>query len=424
MNELFEQVPYPRVMADGFSDAEMAVLRPLCGGLEQMHSHWHPEEHDVLLTTNARMLAYSPVRFRIMFMPPPVEQADEYGASPYSRSWLQDKPARNLEITPFAEKERLAALVRNSCVPQAGARYRGINLPVDPAHTAYPLLYEKLSRPYVLAAILENNNDPESADRYQSTLWLPASARSHLADWFRYAVSRWRTRRPDLFPETAEWRSSDDWASPDERRARAALIDFDEEEDARRAEAAMQRATLVEQVESARIDGDNDRKILEATGEDLVAVVQRMLQDLGFDVIDADQMPQHKGKKREDLRVNDGAWTAVVEVKGYTGAAKSNDLMQVQRAMTMYAATEKKMPDAAWYVVNTHREMDPSQRPDPLVERAEDVADFADNSDGTVLDSRELFKLWRSVRGGELSADEARSVLRENRGYFKIAPLS
>ncbi|MGG7453053.1 hypothetical protein ACQ3HE_19315 [Plantibacter auratus] len=424
MNEFFEQVPHPRVMAHGFSDAEMAVLRPLCGGLEQFHADWHPEEHDVLLTTNARTLSHSPVRFRIMFMPPPVENSDEYGASSASRSWIQDKPARNLEITSFAEEQRLAALIRNSCVPEAGARYRGIHLPVSPGHTAYPLLRERLARPYVLAAILENNNDPKTADFYQSTLWLPASARSHLADWFRYAVSRWRALRPDLFPETAEWRSSDAWASPDERRARTALIDFDEREDERRAEAAIQRAALAEQVDSARVDGDNDRKILEATGEDLVAIVHRMLQDLGFDVIDADQMPQHKGKKREDLRVSDSAWTAVVEVKGYTGAAKSNDLMQVQRAMTMYAATEKKLPDAAWYVVNTYREMDPSQRPEPLAERPEDVADFADSSDGTVLDTRELFKLWRSVRAGELHADEARTVLRENRGYFKNAPLS
>ncbi|VXB04275.1 hypothetical protein PLANTIT3_110016 [Plantibacter sp. T3] len=357
-------------------------------------------------------------------MSPPAKTSEGSFITPFSVAYTQFNPARNLEVMPHAAAEKIETLVRNSCVPDPGANYRGIMLPVSLSLTGTPLLRESLSGPRVLAAIFESNARPDKADEYSSTLWLPASARPYLADWVRYAISRWRQFRPDLFPESAEWRSGDEWASSSELRVRATLVEFDQKEAERVSEAAVERDALVKHVELAQTEGDEHRRLLESTGEELVTRVLGVLVDLGFEVVDADQLPQHKGKKREDLRISDGDWTAVAEVKGYTGAAKSNDLMQVQQAMMTYTATEGKLPDAGWYIINAHREMDPSQRPEPLSQRPDDVALFANNSEGSVLDVRELFRLGRAVTSAQLSADSARAMLRQNRGYFRCPPLS
>lgn len=421
MNNYFVKVPHPRVIAAGFNAEELEALRPICGNLVRMHKGWHPEEHDVLLEADRDELSMNPVPFRIQFMSRPAKQAGS-GSSymPFTRAHTQFDPARNLEIDDFAKAEKLETLIKDSCAPEPGVPYRGFSAPVRPEFTALPLLREDLRRPLVLAAILENNRRPESPGKgYESTLWLPSSARSRAGDWLRYAISRWRAYRPDLFPESAEWRSSDEWLAPEELRTRAILFSFDEEAARRVAQAAEQRAALVDQVRVAEAEGGEQRRILEATGDDLVAVLINVFFGLGFEVVDADQLPQHKGKKQEDLRLVDGSWTAIAEVKGYTGAAKSNDLMRVQRAVAVYAAVEGKLPEAVWYIVNAHLGMDPSQRPEPLAAQPDVVAEFAENSDGTVLDTRELFKLWRAVQMDEITAESARLLLKGSRGYFR-----
>lgn len=118
--------------------------------------------------------------------------------------------------------------------------------------------------------------------------------------------------------------------------------------------------------------------------------------------------------------MTDGNWTALVEVKGYVGAAKSNDLNQVTRAAVAFAMTERRAPDALWYVPNPERNTDPGQRAVALAGREDDLTAFAENHDGCLIDTRELFRLRQDMATGQMSAEDARAVLKSARGRLTL----
>lgn len=270
----------------------------------------------------------------------------------------------------------------------------------------------------MLAGILE---DDEAGTVRDSVFWLPDIARSALVDWVRAAFDRWRAADPDAFPLTAEWRRADEWSSPDELAARGTLASFDAEEARRREEADEKRRELSEKVDVAEGAGDAWRALLSDTGDDLVKAVQDALELMGFTGIDSDALPENKGKKREDLRVMQDGWTALVEVKGYAGAAKSNDLQQLNGAAVAYAAATGSQADALWYIVNAHREADPAQRETPLGSREDDLATFAEYSSGSLIDTRQLFALRQLVATNQMSKENARAALMSAGARF-VAP--
>jgi hypothetical protein len=158
---------------------------------------------------------------------------------------------------------------------------------------------------------------------------------------------------------------------------------------------------------------------LTAQGEDLVAEVTAALSEIGFVVVDMDKERGDKGEKLEDLQVSDGDWRGIVEVKGYGGrrTARTNDLLQIGRAVVRYVMSIGSPPNAQWYVVNQMAGSDPSQRPKPLAANPDDVATFA-ASGGLVIDTAELFRIREAVRRGELAALDARQLLKDSKGVF------
>ncbi|GAA4153793.1 hypothetical protein GCM10022286_00620 [Gryllotalpicola daejeonensis] len=423
--------PRPRVLAIGMSDDEIEVMRSASGSVVAVTSPFeaHPEEHDVLVIANAEFHEHSGLfPRRLVFAGKPVSPTkgrvfgyvgSDSGAR--SSAVTQNSPARDLEVTADAGLLAIEALVRRSCMPSPGAIYKGLPASVNPARDAKILLRERLDRPLTLAAIFESDGWGDTRD---SAIWLPHTARAHLKDWLLFAFGMWRERNPEMFPVTADWMSADEWSAPDEIRARNALTAFDEEEERRQAQAAEQRAELVAAMDSTADHGTAWRSLISETGEELVAAVKGALEYLGFTVIDSDALPENKDKKQEDLRVIDDGWVALAEVKGYTGSAKSNDLHQVTRAATTFALIEQRTPDALWYIPNTQREIDPSQRETALAGRDDDLASFAKEHDGCLIDTRDLFALRQRVATGECTAEEARALLKDTRGRFtaELAP--
>ncbi|MEN0083166.1 MAG: hypothetical protein AAGC66_00225 [Leifsonia sp.] len=171
----------------------------------------------------------------------------------------------------------------------------------------------------MLAALLEGEDHVERTD---SAFWLPDIARSALSDWVRAAFEHWRTGDPEAFPENAAWKHAANWSSPRELESKQRITEFDAEEEVRREQIERERQLLVTAVQSAERSGELWRSILSETGDDLVRAVHGAFEALGFSVLDADALPQHKGKKREDLRVSDKDWVSLVEVKGYSGGCQ------------------------------------------------------------------------------------------------------
>ncbi|MEV7621123.1 hypothetical protein AB0N59_13405 [Microbacterium sp. NPDC089321] len=422
--------PRPRVLAIGLTDAEVESLRPVVGSItttERMYDV-HFEEHDVLIHVNADFSDAAGLLSRRIAFAAPVDTkqprfpvASGSGSSshtPPTRARTQFKPSHSFELTEFANQSGLVSLVRRSCWPAEKATYTGFTGMVHPKRTVYPLLRERLSNPRVLAGILEEEEDGVVKD---SVFWLPDIARSALVDWVRAAFDRWRAADPDTFPVTAEWRRADQWSSPDEIAARGTLASFDAEEARRRQEADEKRRALTSKVDAAEGAGEEWRALLSESGDDLVKAVRDALELIGFDVIDSDALPQNKGKKREDLRVKHEGWTALVEVKGYAGATKSNDLQQLNGAAVAYAASTGSQADALWYVVNAYRETDPAQRETALGSREDDLATFAEYSSGSLIDTRDLFALRQLVATDQMSKEAARAALMSAGARF-VAP--
>lgn len=410
--------PRPRVIALNLSGEEVEVLRSLAGSVVAADDlkGLHPEEHDVLVLTDAHYAGLdNSYPRRLAFGPHPrptdagLSASSRGGHRPFTRMMTQNRPARDFQITSEAKQLGLESLVRRSCLPEPGSTYTGFYTPVYPEHDAVPFAREVLESPLTLAALLELR---VAGDLTDSILWLPEIARSAFREWVLFAFERWRQDAPDVFPESAAWKTSDRWASPNEIEQRRALSEFDAAEAERRVSVAAQREEMVGALDTAQADGEQWRSLLTETGDELVSAVADALRMMQFEVIDADSLPQHKGAKREDLRVRDGNWTALVEVKGYGGAAKSNDLSQVTRAAMLYGITEQRAPDALWYIPNTEREVDPAQRALPLASRQDELTAFAGDYHGCLIDTRELFALRQQVATGAKTPAAARAELR------------
>lgn len=421
--------PRPRALVHGLLDEEIEIVRSVAGSVEVAESlgEAHPEEHDVLIVTEAQFHTMDRSYPRRLAFAPEVDDEDGFRvfgssgfggstARTYTNMTTQHRPARDFETTADTRDLGLIGLVERSCKPTDRSKYTGFRMPVYPERTTRPLLQESLESPLTLAAILEHHTIEGAV--IDSVIWLPDIARSAFREWVLFAFEYWRAGDPDRFPVSAEWMKEGQWSSIQEKAAREEIAEFERTEAARLQSIQQERRTLSAVLDSAEADGAAWRSILTETGDELVAAVGAAFEFLGFSVEDADDLPENKAAKREDLRVSEGDWTALVEVKGYGGAAKSNDLGQITRAAVIYAMNEHKEPDALWYVPNPERGTAPSSRGVALAGRDDDLAAFADNHHGSLIDTRDLFALRQRVADGTTSPEDAREELKSATGRY------
>jgi hypothetical protein len=232
--------------------------------------------------------------------------------------------------------------------------------------------------------------------------------------WLRCALGVWAETNPKFKVEATTWSEDPRWMTPDE----AAALDAVSEAEAERARVLEATDRRIDELRTAydeqRERSDTGaRRLLTVQGDELVAAVREALVDLGFgcDDMDASAAP---GDKLEDLRVTDPAdpeWVALVEVRGYKAGARLNDLLRLGRFVTRYALAEGRAPASTWYVVNSFLGSDPATRDVPLGSHPAEVAEFAKDG-GLVIDTRDLFSLWRSVMAGETTKEQARALLK------------
>jgi hypothetical protein len=249
--------------------------------------------------------------------------------------------------------------------------------------------------------------------------WLPADAPDK-GQWVSAAFAEWRRLDPLRFPPGPTWVDHEPWLTLAEVQTQRELDEHAEHEKKMVEELTARRRELVEAREAARVAADAaERRILTTQGDDLVAEVKSAFGEIGFEVIDSDQLPSNASEKLEDLRVCDDPWVALVEVKGYGGrrTAKTGDLLQLGRAATRYAVAEHRAPDAQWYVVNQQAGSDPALRPRPLSSNQGDVENFA-RASGLVIDTADLFRFREAVRRGVLTREAAVDLLKNMTGVF------
>ncbi|MFD7047806.1 hypothetical protein ACFWBS_01530 [Streptomyces mirabilis] len=254
----------------------------------------------------------------------------------------------------------------------------------------------------------------------RETWWLP-DVGCDLPRWFSAAISVWSLRDPESFPVREEWKKRDAWKTPGEIDLGSKFSKIQAELAAKIRQLAEEQSRLTLAVDELSVKVDsNERRLLTAQGDDLVAAVQSALTEFGFTVTDADQEVSTAGDRREDLRVTDPSvpdWTAIVEVRGYIRGAQLNDLLRLGRFVTRFVRETGREPSSVWYVVNQEIKKDPDTRQSPLASNKEEVATFAETG-GAVFDTRDIFRLLMRFRTQEINGDQARSLLREATGNY------
>lgn len=213
----------------------------------------------------------------------------------------------------------------------------------------------------------------------------------------------------------------------DETSARTSLISLHSRRERWEQLYAARRHELEAQQLNAQVAAaDGLRRLLTANDDELVDAVALALSGLGFHVTNEDDERVDVGRgKAHDLNVEDpdSAETRIIaEVKGFTKGARGALAQAQQHILRFATAHGGETPDRCWLILNHFREHDPDERP-PLLQGADDdIAIFTENG-GVLIDTRDLFRLFRQVERAGLSQAEARSLLRNGNGRLVLPQL-
>ena len=338
--------------------------------------------------------------------------SDRFDESIY-RSW-PGTSATEIEL-PAGLDPRIRKLVQSDLLP-AFQRLDVKPYLYSPEFVA-PFLVAGAENEYVLAGRFQISMS--NLDHWVLPKWADPVA------WLRLALEVWSEQDPERFPPTPEWWRSREWRTETEREAQRNL-------DATQGHAHAEFERLIEQVRSAETDlarvedeaDTRERVLLRGQGDDLVAATADALERLGFQIELMDEVfPE--GSRREDLRVrlpDDSDFVAVVEVRGYTGGAKANDLMRLVKFHGLFRQDESRAPSALWYLVNHFLETPPSERPSVLASNEDEVESFAEDWNGLVIDTCDLFRLLDRVASRQEDGEDSRRLITESRGRLTIRP--
>jgi hypothetical protein len=219
---------------------------------------------------------------------------------------------------------------------------------------------------------------------------------------------------PDLFPaRPSEWREADEYQMPAVLKARE--------------EIRVAREGFAERLEelSAKERGARDAqsdfvKVLIAESHELRKAVFVALEALQFEeLIDVDDVKRESGDNpEEDLQLKDGAYFAVVEVTSGKGNARENDfqdLLKYQHRRRQNPGRTDIDPVAVrgLLVMNQHTTLEPKRRPALYEGNENDYPATARDLGVTLLSTWDLFQILRLVDAGDLSTEQARSIIKE-----------
>lgn len=236
------------------------------------------------------------------------------------------------------------------------------------------------------------------------------------AAWLRLFLDQVAAIDPVSVPPEIEWKTSERWSPPEVSGLVKDLHTLRQEHERAMHEFQAREQALKHRLEDAAERADSGPgRLLTADGDELNVAVLNALKDLGFGVRDMDDHHDERtGAKLEDLRVDDPAdpdWHCVAEVKGYTKGAKVNDVSQITgRPVAAYTKETGDFPSAVWHIVNAWRGTPPSTRP-VAIPNDDDLKSLTD-SDGALIDTRDLFEAWRDVHAGQVEAEAVRVSLR------------
>jgi hypothetical protein len=226
------------------------------------------------------------------------------------------------------------------------------------------------------------------------SLVLPPETTDHRA-WLVWFLRRLSTIDSETFPGDPDWSSAREWSTSNTLALHDEVSRLQEERLQLLARLEDKERAAVSRLEDAQTaDKVGYQRLLTADGAELESAVEDVLAEFGFTVQNMDGHHDKVTKaKLEDLRVTDSedpGWIALVEIKGYTKGAKTNDVTQILgRPMRAYILETGSEPSAVWHIVNPERTVDPSTRNDAIPNDL-DLEGLTD-AGGALIETRQLF---------------------------------
>ncbi|WP_178997316.1 hypothetical protein [Paenarthrobacter nitroguajacolicus] len=260
------------------------------------------------------------------------------------------------------------------------------------------------------------------------SLVLPPETTDHRA-WLVWFLRSLNKIDPDAFPGDPDWTRAPSWSTAGTQTMHDELQKLHEERSKLLAELDERERAAASQLEEARAaDKVGYQRLLTADGDELESAVQKVLTEFGFTVQNMDGHHDQVTKaKLEDLRVSDPEdpeWIALVEIKGYTKGAKTNDVTQILgRPMRAYILETGREPSTVWHIVNPERTVDPSTRKDAIPSDLD--LEALTEASGALIETRQLFLALRDVQAGKLDAPAIKLSLKNaltRWDYRKVDP--
>ena len=441
-NRLFgHQREHPQVLVWGFPPDEFRAIEGLFSGAKRIFGldEAHQAEWDLLIVRDQDLGDVNPDLFVIAFggnfIGFPAETGRPTGTETLVVRDLQDDPPKGrTRLRSVATKFEAPAgvpvpfvdLVSDDLVPL---------LANESSHSclfAYTRKDGELSAPSFeipgIEPLLQGSDGATYAAHFRMRggkgrcLTLPFGAS---LGWIVAAVNHWHTIDRKQFPGSLDWMDKAiKWLTPEEQEAAQRWVEAMEASEAAK---TAEKGAQDEFYKAREAAAGGVFRLLTADGRPLEEAVRDAFTDLGFIVRDMDK-EWPADDRLEDLRISPPdrpEWVAVVEVKGYLRSrGKAEDLINLTaRYGRRFRETEKRDPDAYWYVLNHEMGADPDAR--KLVFEGSDgeLRSFA-SVGGLAIDTRDLFLLWRAVRHGNVPADEARTKIVGTTGRFLYVPES
>lgn len=411
---VYNSRPRPRVLFEALPPdlaQELAALVPTAHIVLE-GEEVHESEYDLLVTCAANagersghlhVLSFGATQLDSV-RPPKGLEAFGWYVTTRSRRTL----AREVTITAEADGEVRALLERTIVANMPPGEKYAWELPAGgKAVTLMELGTEGL--PY---ALLWSRG---SEDGSPMSLVVPPETTDHRA-WLVLFLRLLNKMHPDTFPGDPDWTLAPAWSTAGTLTKRDELTKLHEERSKLLAELEAKERAAAAQLEDARAaDKVGYQRLLTADGDELESAVQDVLTELGFTVQNMDGHHDQVTKaKLEDLRVSDPEdpeWIALVEIKGYTKGAKTNDVTQILgRPMRSYILETGREPSTVWHIVNPERTVDPSRRKDAIPSDL-DLEALTDAS-GALIETRQLFLALRDVQSGKADAAALRHSLK------------
>ncbi len=404
----------PRVAAIGLNDSQVDAIRPLCGDLRtaaslgdylQTHS-W--SETDVAVATafdhnridaGVHLLTIGPMSFgrdvlSLNAAPPQYRELAHMHTRNTEREMTVAANCPDAYMTLAAELNRIlsSAPTAPPVITARGGR-KGDSIALVETTSRRPVaLLLRVPRASRRVPIPEDND---------IALILPAVR--NLGEWFRAFLTDVHESDPVRVPQAPPRLSKpSDWYAPEENALAERIAGIEGEIE--QLDDERQRLETDLAAASDRADRGIRRAIWE-DGDELVAVVCEILQDLDFIVENMDAGLKPNERKREDLRLTIAGlsgWEAIAEIKGYTNGTRTSDNRQIGEYRVRYSAEKGNPPDLTLWIWNPFRRTDPSSRQSP----DSNVAQAAETVEAVFIQTTDLYRQWALVQAGSLNADD------------------